>query len=114
MKQKAQLQWFKEGDTNSKYFQSLVRRRRRRIFMHKIIIEDKEWLQGDDNIAKVSYDHFQQIFTGDDKSINGGNLDSIPMMVSQEHDDRLNTVQTMEELKEVVFSMNPTSAAGPD
>ncbi|WMV32724.1 hypothetical protein MTR67_026109 [Solanum verrucosum] len=64
-KQKSQLQWFKEGDANTKYFHSLIRRRRKRLFIHKLIGDDGEWLQGEDNIAKAACDHFQNIFTGD-------------------------------------------------
>ncbi|KAK4706319.1 hypothetical protein R3W88_034128 [Solanum pinnatisectum] len=36
LKQKTQLQWFKEGDANTKYFHSLIRGRRRRLFIHKL------------------------------------------------------------------------------
>ncbi|XP_015161095.1 uncharacterized protein [Solanum tuberosum] len=71
LKQKTQLQWFKEGDCNTKYFHSLIRGRRRRLFIdHKIIREDGEWIQGDEVIAEAACDHFQKIFTGDNKIIN--------------------------------------------
>lgn len=77
MKQKTQLQWLKEGHTNFKYFHSLIRGRRRIHFIHKIIDEYREWLQRNDTIAKDSYDHFHQIFTGEDKAINENNLECI-------------------------------------
>lgn len=41
-------------------------------------------------------------------------MDCIPRMVNQEQNNNLIAVPTIEELKEVVFSMNPNSAAGPD
>ncbi|XP_070002509.1 uncharacterized protein LOC142165968 [Nicotiana tabacum] len=34
--QETHLQWFKEGDANSKYFHSLIRGRRRKLYIHKI------------------------------------------------------------------------------
>ncbi|KAG5585844.1 hypothetical protein H5410_046278 [Solanum commersonii] len=37
LKQKTQLHWFKEGDCNTKYFHSLIRGRRRKLFIHKLI-----------------------------------------------------------------------------
>ncbi|XP_019224306.1 PREDICTED: uncharacterized protein LOC109205995 [Nicotiana attenuata] len=40
LKQKTQLHWFKDGDANSKYFHSLVRGRRRKLFIHKIKNDD--------------------------------------------------------------------------
>ncbi|KAM3286888.1 hypothetical protein P3S67_025687 [Capsicum chacoense] len=60
LKPKTQLQWFKEGDTNSKYFHALMRGRRRRLFIHKITNE-----QGDDNIANAACAHFKAIFTAE-------------------------------------------------
>ena len=55
LKQKTQLQWFMAGDTNSKYFHSVIRgRRRRKLFIHKIVNENGDGIQGDDNIAQVS------------------------------------------------------------
>ncbi|WMV13667.1 hypothetical protein MTR67_007052 [Solanum verrucosum] len=42
LKQKTQLQWFKEGDGNSKYFHALIRGRRRRLFIHKILKDNEE------------------------------------------------------------------------
>ncbi|XP_015159877.1 uncharacterized protein [Solanum tuberosum] len=114
LKQKTQLQWFKEGDCNSKYFHSLLRGRRRRLFIHRVVREDGEWIQGNENIAEAACEHFQQIFTGEDKFIHEGPLDCIPRMLNQDHNARLIALPTIDELKEVVFSMNPTSAAGPD
>ncbi|WMV50078.1 hypothetical protein MTR67_043463 [Solanum verrucosum] len=64
LKQKSQLHWFKEGDGNSKYFHALIRGRRRRLFVHKILNENDEWIQGDEQIAQTACDYFQHIFTG--------------------------------------------------
>ncbi|XP_049348952.1 uncharacterized protein LOC125813502 [Solanum verrucosum] len=78
LKQKTQLQWFKEGDANTKYFHSLIRGRRRRLFIHKLQREDGEWIQGDVNIAEAACAHFQNIFTGEDKFINENAINSGP------------------------------------
>ncbi|KAH0684447.1 hypothetical protein KY289_022199 [Solanum tuberosum] len=114
LKQKTQLHWFKEGDANTKYFHSLIRGRRKRLFIHKILREDGEWIQGDDNITKAAGAHFQGIFTGVDRFINEHAISCIPRMVDQEQNNKLTALPDLEELKEVVFSMNPNSAAGPD
>ena len=52
LKQKTELQWFKEGDTNSKCFHYVIRGRRRKLFIHKIVNEKGYWIQCDDNIAQ--------------------------------------------------------------
>jgi len=114
LKQKSQLQWFKEGDGNSKYFHALIRGRRRRLFIHKILNDDDEWIQGDEHIAQAACTHFQHIFSGEEKIVDEIPMNCIPRMVSQELNDRLKELPTIDELKEVVHSMNPNSAAGPD
>ncbi|XP_049348973.1 uncharacterized protein LOC125813527 [Solanum verrucosum] len=53
LKQKTQLQWFKEGDGNSKYFHALIRGRRRRLFIHKILKDNDEWVQSDDRAGRL-------------------------------------------------------------
>ncbi|XP_019235632.1 PREDICTED: uncharacterized protein LOC109215963 [Nicotiana attenuata] len=44
LQQKTQLQWFKEGDANSRYFHSLIRGRRRKLYIHKIKNEEETHL----------------------------------------------------------------------
>ncbi|XP_015160445.1 uncharacterized protein [Solanum tuberosum] len=114
LKQKTQLQWFKDGDTNSKYFFAIMRGRRRILFIHKVCIGNEEWVEGYENIAKAACDHFKNIFTGTEQPINEDILQHIPRMVTPEQNMTLQAMPTSEELQQVVFSMNPNSAPGPD
>ncbi|KAG5604805.1 hypothetical protein H5410_026297 [Solanum commersonii] len=50
----------------------------------------------------------------EEKKIDELPMECIPRIVSQEHNDRLKEIPSIDELKEVVYSMNPNSAAGPD
>ncbi|KAG5630025.1 hypothetical protein H5410_001742 [Solanum commersonii] len=114
LKQKTQLHWFQEGDANTKYFHALVRGRRRRLFIHQIHNENEECIQGEDNIAHAARAHFQGFFIGQEERVNEDILQLIPRSVTQEQNQSLQAMPTIEELKTVVFSMNPNSAAGPD
>ncbi|XP_015162434.1 uncharacterized protein [Solanum tuberosum] len=109
-----ELQWFKEGDANTKYFHALMRGRRRRLLIHKICNNEGEWIQGDNNIANAACDHFQKIFTGQENRIDERILQYLPTLVTPEHNRSLQEIPSMEELRHVVFSMNPNSAPGPD
>ncbi|XP_055826454.1 uncharacterized protein LOC129894869 [Solanum dulcamara] len=51
LKQKTKLQWFKDGDMNSRYFHAIIIGRRRRLFNHKINDDQGNTIQGDQNIA---------------------------------------------------------------
>ncbi|XP_049343831.1 uncharacterized protein LOC125808126 [Solanum verrucosum] len=84
LKQKTQLQWFKDGDTNSKYFHAIMRGRRRKLFIHRVCIGNEEWVEGDENIANAACDHFKNIFTGTEQPINEDILQHIPRMVTLE------------------------------
>ena len=59
-------------------------------------------------------EHFKEIFSGEEKCINEHTLECIPRMISQDQNTQLTNIPIMDELKEVVFSMNPNSAVGPD
>ena len=83
MKQNSQLQWVKEGNTNSKFFHSLIRGRRKKLLIDKIH-EKGEWFQGEENIGKSACEYFQQMFTREDKISNEENFHCIPRLVNQE------------------------------
>lgn len=53
MKQHSQLYWFKEGDSKSKFFHSLIRGRRRRLFIQRIYDKEELFL-GDENIGNAA------------------------------------------------------------
>ncbi|KAH0709768.1 hypothetical protein KY284_011195 [Solanum tuberosum] len=46
LRQKSRLKWITEGDTNSKYFHSVFRDRRRRSQIHKIKDKHNIWVEG--------------------------------------------------------------------
>ena len=54
MRQKTQIHWFKDGDKNTKYFHSVLRKRRRRLHIHRIKNLRGIWVQGDDTIGKAA------------------------------------------------------------
>ncbi|XP_070055379.1 uncharacterized protein [Nicotiana tomentosiformis] len=114
LKQKTQLQWFKEGDANSRYFHNLITGRRRKLYIHKIKISKDEWVQGDESIGEAACDHFKNLFTEPGGAIRDSILSCIPTLVTLEDNDILTQDPTIQKIKDVVFSMNPTSAAGLD
>lgn len=59
--QKSQLHWFKKGDANLKYFHALLRGRKRKLYIHKVQYDERGWIEGNDAIAEVDCNHFQQI-----------------------------------------------------
>ncbi|XP_016491548.1 uncharacterized protein LOC107811177 [Nicotiana tabacum] len=53
LRQKSQIKWFQEGDYNTRYFHSVLRDKRRRLYLHRIKNHRNRWVKGDDKIAKA-------------------------------------------------------------
>ncbi|KAH0633200.1 hypothetical protein KY284_035986 [Solanum tuberosum] len=70
--------------------------------------------QGDENIAKAACVYFQETFTGHENRNAENILQCITRMVTEEQNQNLKALPTKEESKQVVYSMNPNSAPGPD
>ncbi|KAG5610592.1 hypothetical protein H5410_021873 [Solanum commersonii] len=55
-RQKASVQWFEEGDSNTKFFHSLVRRRRKRLYMRRIIKLNGYGQNQKDEITRIVFE----------------------------------------------------------
>lgn len=93
---------------------SIPLERRRKSFVHKIICEDGEQIQDEDDIDHTTCAHIEEIFIVEEKLIKENTLDCIPMMVSQEQNSHLTSLPNTEELKRVIFFMIPNFAADPE
>lgn len=108
LKQKAQVNWFEEGDKNSKYFHSIIRERRRKLHIHNIII-------------KTCGSKGMMVYPMLPYTILNTSLITptvlqipeslIPSIINEEDNAYLTAMPNMEEIKTVVFSMSST---GPD
>ncbi|OIT29108.1 hypothetical protein A4A49_64804, partial [Nicotiana attenuata] len=115
-KQKSGIKWFVEGEVNCKFFHSIIkgRRKRRRILQRNIILNDDNWIEGDDHIANEAVSFFQNQFTREYTDSNFSILNCIPKVINEMDNADLTANPTMEELKAVVFSLSPSSAPRPD
>ncbi|XP_070014749.1 uncharacterized protein [Nicotiana sylvestris] len=114
LRQKAQQKWYEEGDINTKYFHSLIRNRRCRLHLHTIKDHNGSWVQGDENISKVAVHHFKHLFNLQHQFNNHEVLNCIPNCITKEDNNLLNAIPDEDKIRDAVFSMNASSAAGPD
>ncbi|XP_071923243.1 uncharacterized protein [Coffea arabica] len=114
-RQRARAKWFQDGDSNSKYFHVVVSERRSRAIIHRIRGSNGDWLESEELISGEAIAFFQRLFTTESSfSSVDGLLDAIPKLVMDQDNNRLVELPSMAEVKEVVFSMDGESAAGPD
>ncbi|XP_049410705.1 uncharacterized protein LOC125873924 [Solanum stenotomum] len=107
------MQWFEDGDRNTRFFHGLVKGRRKRLKINKMMKVDGSWAEGDKEIAEeVCFfkDQFTRGATNSELSL----LQYIHPQVEQEENDSLIAIPHEEEIRKVVFELNAQSACGPD
>lgn len=113
-RQKSGVKWYVEGEVNSKFFHSVVNGRKKRLSLKKLRRDDGNWIEGDEEIAREAVSSFQKQFTKDSSDVDLSILSCIPKLVSDEDNKMLTNQPTLDEIKDIVFSMDPQSSPDPD
>ncbi|XP_059306149.1 uncharacterized protein LOC132057525 [Lycium ferocissimum] len=114
LKQKARVNWLKEGDSNSAYFHKVIKDRRRRLCINKIQDEHLQWVEGTQRVAEAAVRYFQGVFCQIPAPNDFSELKVVDHVISPEVNQALTEFPDEEEIKNCVFNMDPDSASGPD
>ncbi|XP_060182469.1 uncharacterized protein LOC132612163 [Lycium barbarum] len=112
-KQKANIRWLDDGDSNTKYFYAVINEKRKRAYIQRIQLESGLWISGEEDIANEAVKYFSDIFK-EDHDLELQHLDCINQRVTQEDNIMLDAIPDEEEIKTAVFYLNPDSSPGPD
>ncbi|KAK4382235.1 hypothetical protein Sango_2891400 [Sesamum angolense] len=112
-RQKAGIRWAKDGERNTRYFDSLVQKRRFRGTIFGIQHEG-EYLTDPIAIKDSAASFFQRLLTAE--PVFPEEMDSEHLEDGLTDEDRrfLCVMPTLEEVREAVFSIDPDSVAGQD
>ncbi|GKB94345.1 RNA-directed DNA polymerase, eukaryota, reverse transcriptase zinc-binding domain protein, partial [Tanacetum coccineum] len=112
--QKARVNWLKEGDKNSAYFHSILRTRRNKGRIDSICREDGSRVE-DGQVSQQFVDHFN-MFLGQSSNVTPLNdlEDYVQARLSDAEASAMITMVTDDEIKEAIFDIDSTKAAGPD
>nr|XP_016462863.1 PREDICTED: uncharacterized protein LOC107785951 [Nicotiana tabacum] len=113
-RQKAGIQWFKDGDRNSKFFHAHVRGKRKILQVNIILDDNGNWIESQEGMEKEAVDLFQAQFTEQRIPTNFDIIQHVPKMITEKQNERLWAEPTMEEVKEAIFGLNGDSASSPD
>ncbi|XP_015161833.1 uncharacterized protein [Solanum tuberosum] len=113
-RQKASIQWFTEGDKNTRFFHYLVKGRRKRLALTRLLKEDGEWVENEEDIISETLAFFQNQFADSGNDSNFSLLQHIQPLIDAEANGFLNVIPDAEEIKKVVFELNGDSTSGPD
>ena len=103
-----------EGDRNTKFFHSYVQKRKQKLHIFRIRNELGNWCMDKDEIERLPIDSFKSQLNSQHMSEENDLLDNIPSLLNYEEKTALSKFPTLEELYEVIKSMDQNSAPGPD
>lgn len=113
-KQKARMQWFKDGDRNTKFFHSHVNGQRKKLQIKKIQDQNGIWLDKEEDIIQEAIrfhtDQFAEVHIPSNFDI----LNHIPQLVNEDQNKLIHEIPEIEEVKRAVFGLNADSTGGPD
>lgn len=112
MYQKSRMRCLKEGDSNSSFFYSWVKYKRRKTSILAIRLGNR-WVEGVDDVKAEVVAHFQSMYTAQNRS--RPLLDVIPFKhLCQEDNLRLTALFLPDEIKDAVWSCDGDKRPGPD
>ncbi|XP_075091897.1 uncharacterized protein LOC142172039 [Nicotiana tabacum] len=103
LRQEAKAQWLEEGDINTAYFHSVIKGRRRRLSIQKIQDENRQWKEGESEVAQAAINHFQKLFNHGAGSNDFSALECINPRVTDEENEMLTALPTLEKIRESIF-----------
>ncbi|XP_024195622.1 uncharacterized protein LOC112198734 [Rosa chinensis] len=115
-RQRAKIQWLKEGDSNTGFFHRKAANRKRKNVIHGLYDENGVWRDDDKGMEQIVTSYFTQMFTSSpiDMEAMHHTLEAIQPCVSAEMNLQLCRNYTEEEIREALFQMYPTKSPGPD
>ena len=113
-RQKSRTKWLPAAELNTKFFHlsTIVRRRRNAIDFLKN--QQGNWVSGREAIGMCFEEFFTTLFTSSNPSIPNNLDDLILPSLSQEDKEMLSRLPSVDEIKNVVFSLGSNKAPGPD
>ncbi|XP_061993303.1 uncharacterized protein LOC133711154 [Rosa rugosa] len=115
-RQRAKVQWLKEGDSNTCFFHLKAANRKRKNVIHGLYDENGVWRDDDKGMEQIVTSYFTQMFTASpiDMEAMHHTLEAIQPCVLEEMNSQLCRNYTEEEIREALFQMYPTKSPGPD
>lgn len=112
--QKLAIKWLKVGDVKTFYFHSTIKQRRNSNFIARIRYDSRKLLEELKDLKSSAVEYYLNLFIADRDANHDFSIPFQLPQVSSLDNDNSHRLPSLEELREVVFSMDPSSTAGPD
>ncbi|KAJ9555234.1 hypothetical protein OSB04_009848 [Centaurea solstitialis] len=113
-RQRAKVQWLKEGDMNTKYFHKCVKEKHGHSFIHSIIDQHGNFVMGD-GVGSTFLHHFENILGTRDTSVSA-NIPTELFDSSLSLSESLDIIRPIgdDEIKNAIFGIGNDKAPGSD
>lgn len=115
--QKAKTNWDTNGDRNTKYFQAVVKNRRRRNRITQIMNDNDHWVTEPRDIEYCFHNHFHNFFAQPQNEVQDmmAQLTTLPLPTLTDYQSaQLDMPITDEEIISAVNQLGPLKTPGPD
>ncbi|CAL1410408.1 unnamed protein product [Linum trigynum] len=111
--QRSRINGLQKGDQNTNFFHSSTVHRKQRNKIVSLKDEDGNLFSHRADISSHVTEFYHSFFTKSDR-IESSTIQDFPKLVTQELNDEMCIMPTVEEIKAVVFNLGPTKSSGPD
>lgn len=115
--QRSRITWLNQGGANTRFYHLAAKIFHGKTKILSLLTEEGETLTNQSDLDSYCYGTYKSWFTAADTSFYPGGL-SLPryldQCISQQENTSLNEIPTNNEIRRVVFSINPNKAPGPD
>lgn len=112
LRQQSSVRWVREGDANTQFFHAMIQNKHQLFHFHRIQDSSSVWLSESSAIADSTVTFFQGLLTDKDSQFQPEDFSFIPSLITEEDDVDLCRIPDIEEVRQVVFSIDPDSAPG--
>lgn len=102
------------GDKNTSFFYSRDTILNRRNNIVGLYDSDNNWIEGRDLLSRYLTNHFEQLLTTSNATIDHNIVNLIPTIITAANNANLLLNPSMEEIKSALFGMPPNASPGPD
>jgi len=113
-KQRSRIEWLKEGDRNTAFFQAKSKERARSNRIMALKREDGSVVSTQEELEVTAMEFYTQLFTRQEMLDPGPILNCVPTKVTADMNNFLLRPFTADEVKEALFMMGANKAPGPD
>ncbi|XP_026417322.1 uncharacterized protein LOC113312800 [Papaver somniferum] len=113
-RQKSRVKWLKYGALNSRFFHVNMKIRQMQNAIVELENEEGELLSTQQGIFDILVKHIESKFKYKEVQIFEKIFDSVPKVILNEDNEKLESIPSAEEIKKAVFDLDPESSPGPD